>query len=90
MMKLFPYVAIGALALSGMGTAFAQDGGYTIGVSNTVQGNGWREEMICSIRARASSAEAASPNTSMSISCSRTLLRILLSTRFVRPVPGSS
>lgn len=26
---------------------------YTIGVSNTVQGNGWREEMICSIKAQA-------------------------------------
>jgi len=33
--------------------AFAQDGGYTIGVSNTVQGNGWREEMICAMRAQA-------------------------------------
>ena len=53
MMKLFPFVAIGALALSGMGTAFAQDGNYIIGVSNTVQGNGWREEMVCSIRAQA-------------------------------------
>ena len=29
------------------------DGGYAIGVSNTVQGNGWREEMICSIKAQA-------------------------------------
>src|SRR4026209_1741025 len=28
-------------------------GPYTIGVSNTVQGNGWREEMICSIKAQA-------------------------------------
>ena len=26
---------------------------YTIGVSNTVQGNGWREEMICSMKAQA-------------------------------------
>jgi ribose transport system substrate-binding protein len=30
--------------------AFAE---YTIGVSNTVQGNGWREEMICAMRAQA-------------------------------------
>ena len=29
------------------------EGSYHIGVSNTVQGNGWREEMICSIRAQA-------------------------------------
>jgi ribose transport system substrate-binding protein len=28
-------------------------GNYTIGVSNTVQGNGWREEMICAIKAQA-------------------------------------
>ena len=28
-------------------------GSYTIGVSNTVQGNGWREEMICAIKAEA-------------------------------------
>ncbi|MFI0846110.1 ABC transporter substrate-binding protein [Mesorhizobium sp. IMUNJ 23232] len=34
------------------GTAMAQ-GTYTIGVSNTVQGNGWREEMICAIKAQA-------------------------------------
>lgn len=26
---------------------------YKIGVSNTIQGNGWREEMICSIKAQA-------------------------------------
>lgn len=29
------------------------EGSYHIGVSNTVQGNGWREEMICSIKAQA-------------------------------------
>jgi ribose transport system substrate-binding protein len=37
-------------ALAGV-PAFAAD--YTIGVSNTVQGNGWREEMICAIKAQA-------------------------------------
>jgi ribose transport system substrate-binding protein len=31
--------------------AFAND--YTIGISNTVQGNGWREQMICAMRAQA-------------------------------------
>jgi ribose transport system substrate-binding protein len=41
------------------GAAFVASGavasaeGYTIGVSNTVQGNGWREEMICAIKAQA-------------------------------------
>jgi ribose transport system substrate-binding protein len=41
--------AIGATLLAS--AAYAQD--YTIGVSNTVQGNGWREEMICAIKAQA-------------------------------------
>ena len=31
----------------------AGDGEYVIGVSNTLQGNGWREEMICSAKAQA-------------------------------------
>ena len=34
-------------------SAAAAGGNYTIGVSNTVAGNGWREEMICSIKAQA-------------------------------------
>ena len=29
---------------------------YTIGVSNTVQGNGWREQMICAIKAEATAS----------------------------------
>lgn len=42
--------------------AFAA-GPYTIGVSNTVAGNGWREEMICSIKAQAlASGQVASLN----------------------------
>lgn len=49
-------------ALMGTGPVFAQEG-YTIGVSNTVQGNGWREEMICSIKAQAlDSGKVASLN----------------------------
>lgn len=49
---------IGATALA-MTTSLATAGfagghkAYTIGVSNTVQGNGWREEMICAMRAQA-------------------------------------
>ena len=31
----------------------AEGGNYTIGVSNTLTNNGWREEMICSINAQA-------------------------------------
>ena len=34
-----------------MGSAMAMD--YTIGISNTVQGNGWREEMVCAMKAEA-------------------------------------
>ena len=42
--------------------AMAADG-YTIGVSNTVQGNGWREQMICAIKAQAlASGKVASLN----------------------------
>ncbi len=44
-------LAVLAAGLSS-GAAMAQ-GAYTIGVSNTVQGNGWREEMVCAIKAQA-------------------------------------
>ncbi len=63
--KLFAGAATVALAATSLGaaTAVAQDDGYVIGVSNTVQGNGWREEMICSIKAQAAaSGEVASLN----------------------------
>jgi ribose transport system substrate-binding protein len=36
------------------GTAAAE--GYRIGISNTVQGNGWREEMVCAMKAEALSS----------------------------------
>ena len=62
--KLFAGAATVALAATSFGTvAVAQDAGYTIGVSNNVQGNGWREEMICSIKAQAlASGEVAELN----------------------------
>lgn len=41
-----------ALALLACGGAEAADK-YIVGVSNTLIGNGWREEMICSIKAQA-------------------------------------
>jgi len=50
--RLIPLLTGAAIAVGGVVPAFAQDG-YTIGVSNTVQGNGWREEMICAIKAQA-------------------------------------
>ena len=46
---------LGSAALSlllGMGSAALAEG-YKIGISNTVQGNGWREEMICAMKAEA-------------------------------------
>jgi ribose transport system substrate-binding protein len=61
--RSFAGAAAVALAISSVGSAVAQDDGYVIGVSNTVQGNGWREEMICSIKAQAlASGEVASLN----------------------------
>jgi ribose transport system substrate-binding protein len=57
-----PRVVAAALALSSAAPAMAQ-GTYKIGVSNTVQGNGWREEMICAIKAQAlASGNVASLN----------------------------
>ena len=53
-MKTLRNAAALAIAASLSSAAFA-DGhkSYTIGVSNTVQGNGWREQMICAMRAQA-------------------------------------
>jgi ribose transport system substrate-binding protein len=45
--------ALAIAATLAPGAFAAGHGGYTIGVSNTVQGNGWREEMICAMRAQA-------------------------------------
>lgn len=44
-----------AAALAMLAPAAYADGhnAYVIGVSNTVQGNGWREQMICAMRAQA-------------------------------------
>ena len=54
MKKLLTGAATIAIAATMAPAAFA-DGhkSYTIGVSNTVQGNGWREQMICAMRAQA-------------------------------------
>jgi ribose transport system substrate-binding protein len=52
-------VAVMAAAIAGPVSAqspaasMAAGGSYKIGVSNTLQGNGWREEMICSMKAEA-------------------------------------
>ncbi|MBX3568283.1 MAG: ABC transporter substrate-binding protein [Rhizobiaceae bacterium] len=44
---------LGGAALLASAAASGAQGSYTIGVSNTVQGNGWREEMVCAIKAQA-------------------------------------
>ena len=65
MKKLLTSAGIAAMLASGMATnAFAAGHkSYVIGISNTVQGNGWREEMICAMKAQAlSSGDVASLN----------------------------
>jgi len=51
MKRVLRGAAAAALGLGCGGIAAAQD--YTFGISNTVQGNGWREEMICAMKAQA-------------------------------------
>jgi ribose transport system substrate-binding protein len=51
-MKSWYQGAAAAALLAGLGSAAAAEG-YTIGISNTVQGNGWREEMVCAMKAQA-------------------------------------
>lgn len=56
----FATVAIGVSAASANSRASVKKHQYTIGVSNTVVGNGWREEMICSVQAEARASGSAS------------------------------
>ena len=63
-MTMLKKIGLAALA-AGLCSSAAMAAGktYTIGVSNTVQGNGWREEMICAIKAQAlASGEVAKLN----------------------------
>lgn len=61
MKRLLMGAAVAAVGTGCGGLASAQD--YTIGISNTVQGNGWREEMICAMKAQAlDSGQVASLN----------------------------
>jgi ribose transport system substrate-binding protein len=46
--------ALGAIAVTAAVTASAKpQAKYVLGVSNTLVGNGWREEMICAVKAQA-------------------------------------
>ncbi len=49
--SLFALALISAAGIAG--GASAEDKEYVVGVSNTLIGNGWREEMVCSIKAEA-------------------------------------
>jgi ribose transport system substrate-binding protein len=51
MKRLLQGTAALGLAFGFAGMAHAE--GYKIGISNTVQGNGWREEMVCAMKAQA-------------------------------------
>jgi ribose transport system substrate-binding protein len=46
----------GAAQPAGDAAAPAKEGGFVIGVSNTLVGNGWREQMICAIKAQATAS----------------------------------
>ncbi len=49
----YTLAAVGALVAAGAIAPASAADKYVIGVSNTLIGNGWREEMICSIKAQA-------------------------------------
>jgi ribose transport system substrate-binding protein len=53
----------GSPGASAGASAGAGEGEYHIGVSNTIVGNGWREEMICSIKAQAADSGAVADLT---------------------------
>ena len=53
MMSKTSLLAVTLLASTAMAPAARAAESYVVGVSNTLIGNGWREEMICSIKAQA-------------------------------------
>jgi ribose transport system substrate-binding protein len=52
-MKRYTGMLLAGAAFMATAVSAGAQGTYTIGVSNTVQGNGWREEMVCAIKAQA-------------------------------------
>src|SRR3569623_1200848 len=48
--------AVGIVASSAFSNASQSKAKWVIGVSNTLVGNGWREEMICSVKAQANAS----------------------------------
>ena len=51
-MKKILLASVAMAFATGFSVAAHADG-YKIGISNTVQGNGWREEMVCAMKAEA-------------------------------------
>jgi ribose transport system substrate-binding protein len=51
--RLLALLGAFAMIVAACGGDSGDDENYTIGVSNTLVGNGWREQMICSIKAEA-------------------------------------
>ncbi len=64
MKSLYRSAAVAALVLSAGGAFAESHGGYVIGISNTVQGNGWREQMVCAMKAEALASGAVASLTS--------------------------
>lgn len=61
--RLVAALLVTAFTLAACGGSSGGGGGttkYVVGVSNTLQGNGWREEMICSIKAQAKASGVVS------------------------------
>ena len=55
-MRILMSASLAALAMAMAGGGAQAADKYVVGVSNTLTGNGWREEMICSIKAQAESS----------------------------------
>lgn len=53
LLTLFSLLVVASVLLTACGGTAAKKDGFVIGVSNTLVGNGWREQMICSIKAEA-------------------------------------
>src|SRR6202451_2136716 len=49
----YTYVVFGAVMAAGAASQASAADKYVVGVSNTLIGNGWREEMVCSVKAEA-------------------------------------
>jgi ribose transport system substrate-binding protein len=55
-MKIFcgyKSIVVGSVLVVGVAGQASAAGQYVVGVSNTLIGNGWREEMVCSVKAEA-------------------------------------